>query len=142
MLAQRIHTQLTEHNTLRRTILSPEVTQLLDKCLNLRRTPPHIQFQMPKDTLTCFIYRILCKLGASASRLIESGMWQTGQSGSLPEAASQSCFIHLWSKMWWHLDSIASSVMLLQSQQTVASTTSAEKCGLVLLLRTRSGWHA
>ena len=60
MLAQRVHSQLAEHDTLRRTILPTEVTQFLDERLNLRRTLPRVQVQTPEDALAHFIGRILC----------------------------------------------------------------------------------
>ena len=62
MLPEDVHSQLAEHNTLRRTILPTEVTQLLDERLNLRRTLPRIQVQTPEDALARFIRRILCEL--------------------------------------------------------------------------------
>ena len=61
-LAQRVHSQLVEHDALRGTILPTGVTQLLDESLNLRRTLPRIQLQTPEDALAGFIRRILCEL--------------------------------------------------------------------------------
>ena len=92
---------------------------------------------------------------AGASRSIDKARWQTGQDG-LPKIRkchkvlvreltdvsadiSIYCLMHSLSNTWWHLDSMASSAMSLQSRHTVASTTSAEKSWFVRLLRTKSG---
>ena len=98
-LARRLHSQLAEHDDLRRTILPMVVNQLLDERLDLRRILPRIQVQTPEDGLAGLI-RSSASPRASVSRLIESGVRQMGQSGSLLAAASLYCLMHSRSKMW------------------------------------------
>ena len=121
--------------------------------------------QAPRSNLPsipCLAVRIFSSNSrAGASRSIVSATWHTGQSGCqkcawglvynrLESSRTESsieevkyCRMHSLSKMWRHLDWIASSAKSLHSRQMVASTSmGTNEVAVVLLRSTRSGWQA
>ena len=157
---QKVH-KLAEHQTLRGGIFASEITQFLYQRLNLWRGAPVIKVESTKNTLSNvwsnFSHFQRCRF--QINRQWEVANWarrldkakkgnvertgdeiRTFSSGLL----SRYCLIHSRSKICRHLDWIASSAMSLQMRQTVASSTSSgiNFVELVLLRRTRSGWHA
>ena len=46
--------KLTENDALRGRILHPEVTELLNQCLDLRRRPPFVEVEAAEDALADF----------------------------------------------------------------------------------------
>ena len=115
-----------------------------------------------RPSMPCRAVAFCSSSNAGPSRSIVNGRWHTGHAGyktniefhvstgnawkvtASSKEESRYCLMHSLSKIWRHLDWMASSAMSLHNRQTVASLSSpAENTpALVLLLRTRSGWQA
>ena len=156
---QKVH-ELAEHKTFGGRVLLPEVAELLDERLDLRRRPPLVQVQPAEDTLTLCdglvqlegrrlkvngerdVTNRACRLQGSVS--IGNAIASLARRTMGSTEASRYCLIHSRSKMCRHFAWIASSANSLQSRQTVPSPASSwtNTPALFLLRRTRSGWHA